>query len=316
MLSKRMSRPAPAPSPSNSDYVHVDDDVEEKKLPPRPSPAREGLVRQVSSGPRQDSVEVPEVHPFLASLGFDSAEVATLLRQELIQERLGGRHEGSLADYKHQYTTNGAAITTLSNTENSFPLLAVAGGTTVSTRTGNTIAARHCRIHLLFRRVLTGVPTAATYDPTITVVVFRDKIPTTPGTMPTVQGTDANPPASATLLFSQLGASSATAMSLPVRNPITEDAYHVYFYGNYKLDTHAGYNYINTNLGLPAPQNKKVVLDIPLHDVQQKYTSYAATSADTNNLWLMIKADTDYLNMGFTDSVCVVTDCEFYDVQI
>lgn len=321
VLSKSLPRATAAPISSNAVVVHRDlstddDDGEAKQKTVDKKVA--GVVRPIGQGSgqglRQQSVGIPKVHPLLAQLGFDSSEITALLRDELIAARSGGRHEGDLADWKHQYRTINA--TTGTTAEAPYSLAAIAGGTTVSTRTGATIALRKLRIHFRHERTLNGTPTNVTRAPSLFVVVFRDKIPTTPGSVPVIHGTDSLPPSSGTLMLSQLGQNTVDAVSLMVRNPITEDAYHVYAIHRLHLPTAAGYgNFSAGTLGQCAPQVQVHHWDIDLGGVQQKYSSYAATDPDINNIAMVVFSDQAYTGMGFTETFAFVSDVEFHDVQ-
>lgn len=307
LLSKGMPRAAPAPVAQDADdeqdyEIYASEEVDEKG---------KSLVRSDDSRARTVCVAESQVHPLLAQLGFTATEISAILRSELLKERSGGRHEGDLADWKHYYLA--AGNNSLSTTELSYPLTTIAGGTGVNQRLTNTIAIRKGRIKIHLRRNLTAAPTAQATDPTITIVIFRDKIPTTPGTMPVVHGTDANPPASATLLLSQLGSTNAAAIATAVRNPITEDAYHIYRI--LKVQLERNWTYISTNLAQPSVESRIIEVDIDFNMVQQKYATYAATAADINNLWLCAYANVDYTNYGFTDTIAVTSDIEFCDIQ-
>jgi hypothetical protein len=316
LLSKGMSRPATASVSRTAKESKVDEedyvDLAEEKGPPQTP--REGVVRQNVERACLQSMGEQKVHPLLAQLGFDSAEISTLLRDELLSSFSGGRHEGSLADWKHFYSP--VAANPITTTEFSFSLCNVAGGTAVNTRTTNTIALRKCRLRLYFNRVITGAATAAARDPNITVCVFRDKIPTAPGTCPTVRGTDSNPPSSATLLFSSLGVSTPAGIAMPVRNPITEDAYHIYEIRRIKFPTSQSWTYTGTVLGNSGPHSMIHDIDLDLNYVTQNYATYAASVSDINNLWCVIWADVDYTNYGFQDSVAATVDTEFEDKQL
>lgn len=278
-------------------------------------PATGGVVRQkmVSARPGQKPLGASKVHPVLAQLGVDPAEAAELLRQELIAARSGGRHEGSLADWKHFYVV--ATNTAFTAAEQSFALAAIAGGTGVSSRTGATIALRRLRLNIRLERQITGASTVATRDPTYYFVLWRDKIPTTPGTAPTLHGTDTNPPSSGTLMLSQLGSAAAENVDTMVRNPITEDAYHIYAIHRLKFNTEQGYTYTGTSLGLPAPMVKHHSMEHDMNSVQLKFSSYAGSASDINNVWLTIFTDLQSSSMGYQDYFAFSTDMEFHDVQ-
>lgn len=243
----------------------------------------------------------------------DPQALSLQIRDELLALKSAGRHEGSLADWKHNYRTINA--TTISTTEAPYSLAAIAGGTTVSTRTGATISLRKLRIKFKHERTLNGTPTNQTRQPSLFVVIFRDKIPTTPGSIPVIHGTDSLPPSSGTLIFSQLGQATADAVSMMVRNPITEDAYHIYDVKRLSMKMPAYGAFSAGTLGQPAPQVEVHHWDIDLNEVQQKYSSYAATDPDINNICLVVFSDQALTGMGFTEQFSFVSDVEFHDVQ-
>lgn len=65
--------------------------------------------------------------------------------------------------------------------------------------------------------------------PECKTVVFRDKVPTSPGNMPIILATDTNPPITTTPLFVRLGAGQTPwADRKAVLNPNTAGMYHIY----------------------------------------------------------------------------------------
>lgn len=317
MLSQSVQRATPTPvTRVVEDYVDIKSTDDDENSPSK-QPQGKILVRPKPKASSSSSLAPQKVHPLLASMGFKNAsEIQAILRDELISLRSGGRHEGSLADWKHFYVVGTA--TAVSTTEASTALCAVTGGTAVNNRVTNTIGLRKLRLRYRIERVLSAAaPTAVTREPVIHVYVWRDKIPVTPGTAPTTAGTDANPPASATLMFSRLGAATVAAGDMPVRNPITEDAYHLYGYHKVTLDTHAGFNLIDAaaGTGMPGPLVKFGEFMIDLNEVQQKYATFAATASDINNLWITVHSPTSYTNQGYSDTFAFTSDIEFHDIQ-
>lgn len=255
----------------------------------------------------------------LSEMGCSQTDVTQLLRSELLQERSKGRHEGSLADYKHFYNPC-IALTTPTTTEATYAICRIAGGTATNTRTGATIGLKRVRIKIAVVRIDAG-NTGQDYAPTLSVCLWRDKIVTTPGAVPTIFGTDANPPASGTLIFTQVGASTNEALAMPFRNPITEDAYHVYKFDQHQLALENGYNwfYDTGAAGVrfrSAPRTWHFYIDQDLHDVQQKYATYATANPDINDLNLTFRVNVNATNMSYLDKYTFCSDVEFYDIQV
>lgn len=91
----------------------------------------------------------------------------------------------------------------------------------------------------------------------------------------------------------------------------------MYDYHKVTLDTHAGFNLIDAaaGTGMPGPMVKMGKMDIDLNDVEQNYPTFAATAADTNNLWVTFHSPTTYANQGYQDTFAFTADIEFEDVQ-
>lgn len=298
------------------DYVSVDDtsatdtsDDEKARL--------DTVVRSNNPTSRQKAVVKSAQDSVLPQMALTDAELEQFLLRE-IAARSGGRHEGTLAESKHLYGAAGALFTA-SGTEVASASSAVAGGTTVSTRLTNTICLRRLRIKLLLTRSYTGAGnTIGAQMPMVHMVIFRDKTPATPGTAPTVHGTDAAPPASISLLFSRLGANQGfdTDRTM-ILNPITEDLYHIYTYKKF------GWSYEGTNLSGTAPAQEwdhpsKCQIheeNLDLNEVKQIYAGSAATPV-TNAIYVVIWSDyVDDNALGFQQGWRLVSDCEFHDVQ-
>lgn len=267
-------------------------------------------------GRGKDGMEVPPLHPWLSSLGFTADEVNTLLRQELLKERGGEHGEGSLADWKHYYTTTGPTNFS-GTTQINFPLARIAGGTAVNTRTGNTIRLRKCRVKIFIQRA-TQVPSAVDVTPYLQILMFRDKIPTTPGTVPTIWIAGANPPTDGSAIFDALGNTAPEARPISIRNPISESQYHIYGYHEHSLNLSEGYTFQTSPAlqGYAAPKHWVFEYNIDFHDVQQKYPTYASSQPDQNDVYLCFRVHNFSANYSFLDSYTVVTDTEFRDEQI
>lgn len=266
----------------------------------------------------KELLEKPSLYPILAKMGVkDTNQISAEIRNELLKLRSSGRHEGSLADWKHYYTTTGP--TNFSSTNQiDFPLARIVGGTAVNTRTGATVSLRKCRIKVYIKRIPVSISsTLADTPPVLQMVYWRDKIPTTPGTVPVLWATDTNPPSSTVNMFVSLGNSASTAAALALRNPITEDAYHIYKVHEHILQMDEGYN-ISSSGGFGNAPPKVWIFEhtVDFHDVQQKYSSYATAQSDINDPYLTMRITNYSATSSFIDQYTVVTDTEFEDVQL
>lgn len=234
---------------------------------------------------------------------------AILRRQLLLQKSL--KSQIASAEAKHYYAADSFSLST---TENSFSLCRVVGGTATNTRTTNTIAVKGTKIRFHIRRDPTGTSTEAGRMPIITIIVWRDKIPASVGSIPTVIGTDTNPPSSTTLMMSRLGKTDASFNSVAVRNPVTDLDYHIYDVKHLELNPE-NYDYVTpaTALGLPAPKCWRLQYEFDFHRVKQIYGTYAATDPDVNALYCTVYSDYIPTNQGFTESVIYTVDSEFED---
>lgn len=335
MLSKSMCIPPFTPKPRvvDEDYVDVKTPSSTKGNPTPSSTARavNPLDGRSTDGPirldqksRGDGLGTPPCDPLVPPRGEEvpesglpdpSAEEAFLLREILALRSNGGRHEGRLAESKHLYTLGNTTFTA-SGTEVPYALANVALGTTVTTRLTNTIALQRLRLKLVFRRNCQGASSSfqSIEMPQIHMCLFRDKTPAVPGTAITVHGTDANPPASSSLIFSRLGrAVSTEAERSIVRNPITEDLYHIYEYRRIHFDQ-VNAQYYQADWAYPTEMLTHEV-NIDLHDAQQIYAGSAAVPI-TNPIYLVFWADNvNVAAYGFSNDVTVTSDLEFHDVQ-
>lgn len=255
-----------------------------------------------------------KTHSLLAQLVNPQTpdEAFQLLRKQLLLSRSHGSE--AIAEAKHYYLEDS---TNASTTEKTLSICKVTGGTASNTRTTNTIAVRHATVRVSIRRVPTAPSTTNAYFPIISFVFWRDKIPSTVGTAPTLYGTDANPPASTTLMFSRLGNADPINNALAVRNPITALDYHIYHVEHHPLNCRSTYDYTTpaTAFGIPSPERWKFEFKIDLHKVRQNYATYSATDPDVNALYMTYVLDTSMTNQGYVDEVHTTIDTEFEDLQ-
>jgi len=252
-------------------------------------------------------------HSLLAQLvdskeGSDQAQA--IIRKELLLAR-SLKSSIASAEAKHYYGIDTASV---GSTETSVPLCRVVGGTASNTRTTNTIAVKGSTIRFLVRREPTGTGTVPALVPTITFVVWRDKIPATVGAIPTILGTDANPPASTTLMLSRLGSASVTYNSVAVRNPVTDLDYHIYDVRHFELNPE-NYDYVTpaSAYGLPAPKIFRFEFKYDFHRVKQIYATYAATDPDVNAIYFTFYSNMNYTGQGYVDTASWTVDTEFED---
>lgn len=262
----------------------------------------------------QVGMEAPKVNPLLASLvNPDPIQTQAILRKELLLARSFKGSQIHSAESKHYY---GIDTQTILSTEISIPICRVVGGTASNTRTTNTIRLKGTKLRFLCRRTPTATGSAAALVPTLTFVIWRDKIPATVGSIPTILGTDANPPASTTLMLSRLGQAGVVYNSVAVRNPITDLDYHIYEVHHKDL-VPENYDFVTpaSAFGLPAPQVWKFDFHLDLHRVVQTYASYTATDPDVNAVYCTFYSNLDYTGQGYTDILSWTVDTEFEDVQ-
>lgn len=130
-------------------------------------------------------------------------------------------------------------------------------------------------------------------------------------------GTDANPPASTTLMFSRLGNADPIYNAIAVRNPVTALDYHIYEVHHHKLVAQSTYDFTTpaSGFGIPAPERWHFEYKLDLHKVRQDYASYTATDPDVNALYFTYVLDTSMTNQNYEDQVNVSIDTEFEDLQ-
>lgn len=246
----------------------------------------------------------------ILSLAGDPSEAQSILRKELLLERSFGSKAMGTAEDKHYYAT---ARITITPAEQTIPLCRVTGGTATNTRTTNAIAVKGFKFRYILRRIGATGSTTAPREPTLTLVFWRDKIPATVGTAPTIIGTDANPPASTTLMFSRLGSADERTNAVAIRNPVTALDYHIYEVRHHQ--TNPADMLVNSTSSVtsgPISHRHECVIDT--HRVSQIYATYAATAPDVNDLYMTIYSDIDYTNIGYLDELEYSIDTEFEDI--
>jgi len=274
-------------------------------------PQQETLVRPFSETLCDKSLGVSQAHPVLAKLA-GTTEIASELREKLLQI-YSGPSKRELADYKHIYNVSSNNFTTA---QQSYSLTSIAGGVASNTRITNALRLRKLRLHVRIATYSVGNNTITQLMPTLHLVLYRDKLPITPGTAPTVFAVDANPPQSSTAMFSQLGIAAPVGIDNAVRNPMTERDFHIY--KKWRIDRRATETVSNTDPAidgfLPFPTVRHETIDVDLNGVQQIYATYAATNSEINNVWLSFQAASAY-SANQIDTLSIAADVEFEDIQ-
>lgn len=261
--------------------------------------------------PKVDHLAIPKFTRCLSSKQFDETEA--ILRSELLKSRFHSR-QSEIDENKRYYSFNGAALIT--TTETTLALTRIALGTGTNQRLTGAVKLKRLGVKFNVYRYADEPGTVNTFGmPIITVVIWRVKVPSTPGTAPTIIGTGANPETSQTLMFSRLGQTAAVVPnSCAVRNPLTADLYHIYKIHHFRIaEPNFQYSTVATGLGLPAPDTKHFDWEIDLHDVQQDYGT--TTSPQTNDIYMTHYSDMDYTNLGYVDNIQMTSYVTFRDVQ-
>lgn len=301
-----------------SSAVPVKPDVKKASRPSQSKDGKDGKEGKDVVGPRKDGGKVrmgsSQVHSLLAGLALTPSAAETVLRQELLNARFRAS-TASVDDIKHVYYSG---TFTLADTEGTLPFCRVIGGSAFNQRLTNAVTLKSLKFRFIVDRQPTATGTVAARSPVLSIVIWRDKIPSTPGTAPTIYGTDTSPPASGTLMFSRLGQSNTSWNSIAVLNPITVPSYHIYHVHHMDLNDSSTYDYVTpaTAYGLPGPKKWRDEIHVDLNDVQQDYAIPTSTAPDVNDVYITVITDMSYTNQGYQDVMWFTTDTEFRDKQL
>lgn len=267
---------------------------------------------------RKVCVEAPrmeEIYSRVACMA-DPKEQELYIRQQLLLSRSYPGEIESLQCKRYYASINNQQLST---TEQSLHLCIPGSGSALNQRLTNVVKAKKCVIRFALYRVGASTGTViATPTPILSVIVWRNKIPAAPGTIPSIFALDANPPVSATAMFSGLGiGSGGPTKPLFVRNPVTLLDYHLYHRRDFTLNDEATFDYVTpaTGLGIPAPRAWHHQIDVDFHKADVIFSASGSNAPEINDLCVTFVANTDYTNYGFTDQLYVTTDTEFEDVQ-
>lgn len=260
-------------------------------------------------GPRTNSVGLCQgLDKALAALVNDP-DSAQILRNTLIAERSRG-HESKLNSFKHFYVVGSSAAGT---TETAVILFNPAQGTGTSNRLTNDVRLHRITCRIRISRNITTVGTAAIVAPTVSLVIGRTKVPSSPGAVATIFGTGANPPSSSSTIYDGL---ASAIVPLMVRNINTADMYHVYKHFTHcrSLDNFQ-YTTAGSLFGIDVPHQTDHVFELDLHKLEQTFVTPGNTDTLINQLWFVFRSDIAYTNLGFNDTISYTFDTEFKDVQ-
>jgi len=241
----------------------------------------------------------------------DPKEMEAVLRKELLLSR-AGPHRSGYEDWKHEYLFNTASINMAQTTA---VLTRIASGNELNQRTGNVIKLKKLNLRFVARLVPTAKSNVAVRAPVVTFLVWRDKIPSTPGSVPTIIDTGSNPPSDNTTMFNRLGSADARFNSIAIRNPMTFLDYHIYKIEHVPLNPSFGVtdNFTNGFMAL-GPKSWHFHYEIPLHYVQQVYLNAAANVPQINDLYFSWWSDLDLTGIGYSIDLQYTSDIEFQDV--
>lgn len=327
LFSKGLSASAPAPVSRSGkpkirvqkiveDYVSVNGD---ETPSPLPSPIQRSKV-DGCPGETENKSTLDES----AELRQKYAAEAQLLEQKFLAQR---REKNDPSDYKHFYVLNPFLVNpwTASGQQNAYPICIPALGTGVNQRIGNVIALISARVRISIILTPTGVSTQNPVWPEITLMMIRDKLPITPGTLPALYADDTNPPSSQTALFSRLGLAQAPQNDrTAVINPSAYNRYHLYHIshhmtsdiGKQDIQTTSVTNPVNSTINV---RTKQIDLEIPLHKVQVVFPGFASVNPIQNAVYFVMRCDyasaaLDTAN-GFFPTYTMSVDTKYCDVQ-
>lgn len=239
------------------------------------------------------------------------------------------RERSDPAEHKHYYTAalfnNPTPAWTFNGQENYYQLCSPGIGTAVNQRLTNAAEVIGSRIRICFSITPTGAAfTQPPLYPTITLMIIRDKLPITPGTLPPMYANDANPPTGLTNVFGRLAQSQTPPMDrVAVLNPNSACRYHIY-----KIEHYDTYEWLKDALSISTTDptvasvprrlvNKEFY--IPLHGIRHQWNSVTAVSSIINPVYVMLRVDLANnvadANNGFYINYMFTADTEFRDLQ-
>ena len=255
----------------------------------------------------------------------ERVEPVITVAEELYLRSLSRRSD--ITDYKHyyQFVNPSNPPFTASGGERYLPLLPVVAGVNLNNRLTNKIRAHRSIIRLWLAIVPNAIGTQAPIWPTVTLMVFREKLPAIIGVPINMYVTGANPPINTNTIMDRLGVvQSVAADAVAIRAPINVDKYvmklmkHIDTRDTLGEITSAPATAIQPNWNVPFGA-KKYEFDIPWDGTELQYNEATQGAASVNALWANLRIDyagaaNDTAN-GFQVQYNMSTDTEFTDVQ-
>lgn len=334
VLSQVVSTPGPTSKPRKRKIVWVEDTASlcdqssssDDDVPsPPPSLPTPVCVRTSSIGKATDQ---PTVEPSAADRDKFRADIATealILEQKFLTQH---RDRDDPSDYKHWYqmvSTGAPSPWTASGIELYAPLCIPALGDAVNQRIGNSITLLHTRIKVCFYSNTTAASLQSILWPKITMLVIRDKLPITPGLLPSLWANGTNPPSSQTALFDRLGLiSTPTSDRCAVINPTAYNRYHIHHLSTTDTQTWGkggpiqhNDDPVNPTHGFNLFRFHEETIDIPLHEFNMVTPGFGNVNAVQNGLYFLMRNDyggpANEANNGFFIGYTWSSDTTFKD---
>ena len=270
-----------------------------------------------SDGPGSGIVNPNDLQPVIPAMS--PAQVAYLSAH---RER-----SGNVTDYKHCYVVVNPAFPTFSGSgvERFQPLAPISQGGLLNNRLTNKIRCHNVKIRMWFVLNPTSIGTQSPIWPTITVFVFREKLPAIPGTPITMMANDTIPPVNTNAIMIRPSLTQSVASdAVATISPINYDKYHMYMVKH----IHSQRDVLGEQTAHPATAiqpnwnvpwtARSYEFDIPLHGVCVQYNDSGINQV-INALYMSTRIDyagaaNDTAN-GFNFNYVMTGDLQFTDVQ-
>lgn len=198
-----------------------------------------------------------------------------------------------------------------------LPLSRIALGSTSANRTGDVVSCRTLTLQLKWIRTPgSGAINTLGQPPVLRWVLWRDKVPATPGTPTATLGTSANPPNSNTDMYSRLAQAAVSYNSVAIRPADTFDRYHIYRTGIRTFNhDEVYYDESGSHAAMPTRVWHEVIHQ-ELHDVEITFASDSTSNAMLNDLYFSGFTDVDITAFNYTLSLQYSSDLTFRDKQL
>lgn len=302
------------------DYVSLDGDACDLSPPSSPSPGPFGHPSEPDAK-SQSADQSAVAGPVTAQQCVAKLKSALDAESALLEARYFSAHRErySPADHKHFYI-NAVQLAMAAGTEYTHFLNRISAGNGIDARLGTRIGNRHLRARISFHIQPTGQFTTVPLFPTVTAVLYRDKLPVTPNIAPPIYDTDTRPPTGAYNMFSRLGSTQSPQTDrCAVINPIAYDRYHIYKVHHMDSRQWAPADQLqmstNSDSGTVSNTFHQLDMDVPLHDFETQFSNSAIAVTTENSLNLCLRLDWFRATDGLQINYHITTDLTFDDVQ-